>query len=316
MKRGPKGTQDVPIIDIIQRDEYVAHVKKYVKYKINIQQVAKEVPVMDTLIAGDGYFVQQDVVALEPTVLAEMSGNETYKEMYASGKPHDVYLYTAIKIMPWVGPEIDVVYNMKDPTKESVGAAKKKFKKERTQAKPIVLSGTYKAGVRKQYNMLKLQGANLDFGTVKEMHANFWGPQMFGQLLEWEKELEAEVSFNGGYILNGMGRPFVVLKHKLKDIQNIMGQSTGHCILDILNYHLSRIVIERQLNAHCKVEDWHDERIWWAPTEADAILLKLAMEDSLAALNEELCPEIPFKAPVEITKTFTGFKEPDPWLLT
>lgn len=316
MIRGPKGTEHRRIRDIICSEEYEQYIKEHPKEKINIQQVAKAAPVLEVLSAGDGYFVEQDITSLEPTVLAELSGNETYKEIYASGKPHDVYLFTAIKIMPWAGEEINKVYNISSPTKESVAEAKKRFKKERTQAKPVFLSGAYKAGVARQYRMLKLQGAGLSYDTVKEMHSNFWGPEMFGQMLEWEEALLKEVEYNGRYVLNGMGRPFAVLKHKKKDIQNIMGQSTGHCILDLMNYHLSCIVIERKIPAKCVVPDWHDERVWWAPTLEVAEDLKQAMIDSVAIVNAQLAPDIPFTGDVEISKTFSEFKSPDEWDLT
>jgi hypothetical protein len=306
--------EGLPIGEIIQHPSYQEYLKKHPKYKINMQQMMKEVPVLDCLHAGDGWWVQHDLTSLEPTIIAEMSGDPTYYEIYASGKPHDVYLYTAIRIMSWVGDKINAIYNIESPTKESVAEAKKTFKPDRGIAKTIFLSGAYKAGPKKQYNTLKLQGVKILFEAVKEMNYRFWN-EMFITVKKWEEELLKEVDWNGRYVLNGMGRPFVVLKHKRKDIMNTIGQSTGHCVLDIANLYLSRLVLERNLNCRCIVEDWHDERIWWAPTREDAEDLKKAIEDSLTMLNESLNPEIPFKGDVEICKTFTEFKGPDPWTL-
>ena len=307
-----RGKPDVPIIDQITADDY----KPPVKYKINIQQVAKVEPLLDVLVAGDGYFVDADVTALEPTVIAELSGDKTYKEIYTSGKPHDAYLYTAIKIMPWVKDKIDAIYNISNPTKESVAKAKKECKTERKMAKPIFLSGQFKAGPRRQWRMLRIDGHDIPLDTVKEMNEAFWGEEMFADVVKWENELLEEVDFNGRWMTNGLGRPFAVLRHKRKDVINIQSQSTGHMILDIWNYHLSVIVDERNLNAVPIVEDFHDERVWWAPTMEDALALKEAMEESTRRLNEEVGGDIPFKAGVEICKTFSEFKEPDPWTMT
>jgi len=282
-------------------------------YKINIQQAAKAEPLLDILHTLDGYFVDSDISSLEPTVIAEMSGDPTYKEIYASGKPHDIYLYAAIKIMPWASEKINAIYNIDNPTKESVAAAKKACKTERSMAKPVVLSGAYKAGPRRQWRMLKLMGYDLSLDTVVEMNKAFWGEPMFAKVVEWDKKLRNEVEYNEGFIRNGFNRPFVVLSHKTRDVMNTVAQSTGHHILDIWNYHLSVIVDERKLNAVPIVEDWHDERVWWAPTKEDAEALAQAMHDSTARLNEELSPEIPFKAEVDICKKFSEFKEPDPW---
>lgn len=273
------------------------------------------VPSGFVLVEKDGQAFVSGNCSLEPTVLAELSGDPTYKEIYASGKPHDNYLFTSIRIMPWVADKINAVYNIENPTKESVKAAKDAFKSERGMAKPIFLSGAYKAGALKQWRMLKLLGYKLPFDVVKEMRDNFWGPNMFGTVLQYEKELQEEVEWRGRYLLNGVGRPFVVLKHKVKDVLNINGQSTGHCILDIGNMFLSRLVIERGINARCVIEDWHDERVWWAPTREDAEELKKAMEDSTAMLNEFLSPQIPIRGEVEICKRFTAFKNPEPWTL-
>ena len=313
---------DLPIGEILQKEEYHEYVKRFPKYKINMQQIMKEVPVLDILSAGDGWFVEMDISSLEPTVIAEMSDDPTYFEIYASGKPHDNYLYTAIRIMPWVSDKIDAVYHIDNPTKESVAAAKKQFKSERSTAKVLVLSGTYKAGANKQYNTLKLQGIKIPFDTVKEMNHRFW-KEMFAGVTEWEKTLLRELEHNevegiGPFILNGMGRPFVILKHKQKDILNTTAQSTGHGILDIDNYHFSCIVEERKealSGCRCVIEDWHDERVWWAPTMEKALLLKQAMEDALVRTNEKINPNILFKGGVEICKTFTEFKGPDPWTL-
>ena len=307
--------EGLPIGKIIQHPSYQEYLKKHPKYKINMQQMMKEVPVLDCLHAGDGWFVEMDISSLEPTVIAEMSEDPTYTEIYASGKPHDNYLYTAIRIMDWVSAKINAVYDIDNPTKESVSEAKRQFKPERNMAKPVVLAGTYRAGAKKIWNMLKLSGYKLPYSTVSEMHRKFWH-EMFSVILAWEKQLLKEVEWNGRYILNGMGRPFVILKHKKKDVVNTNGQSTGHCVLDIDNLNFSRLVLERGLSdCRCIIEDWHDERVWWAPTLERAELLKKAMEDSLAMTNEQLSPRIPFKGGVEICKTFTEFKGPDPWTL-
>ena len=266
MLRGDSRT----VLEQLLDPEYDKYVIDNPKHKINIQQVAKVEPLLDVLIAGDGYFVDQDISSLEPTIIAELSGDKTYREIYASGKPHDPYLYTAIKIMPWAAEKVDAIYNLDNPTKESVAKAKKECKAERKMAKPIFLSGQFKAGPRRQWRMLRLDGHDIDIDTVTKMNEAFWGNEMFGDVVRWEEELLGEVDFNSGCMTNGLGRPFVVLRHKRKDVINIQSQSTGHMILDIWNHHLSVIVEERDIKGVPIVEDFHDERVWWAPTIEDA----------------------------------------------
>lgn len=311
-----RGIENKTVAALLNSDEFAEHLRRYPHHKINIQQAAKVRPLLDIMVAGEGFFVQSDISSLEPTVIAELSGDKTYKEIYASGKPHDPYLYTAIKIMPWAAEKVNAVYNIDNPTKESVAAAKKECKMERRMAKPVMLSGQFRAGPRRQWRMLRLEGHDLDLDTVKEMNQNFWGPDMFEGVIKWEEELLAEVDFNGRWLTNGFGRPFVVLQHKRKDVINIQSQSAGHMILDMWNYHLSKLVETQGLDVKPVVEDWHDERIWWAPTEEVAQQLKEAMEESTRLLNLEVGGEIPLRAEVIIAKCFSDFKEPDEWTLT
>lgn len=311
--RGERWGLDIPLSQILTNPEFEAYLNANRPFNINIQQVSKTPILMDCLVARPGHsFVELDVTSLEPCVIAELSGSKTYKELFASGKPHDVYLFVAIRLLE-MGAEIDAVYNIKNPTKESVGAAKKKFKHYRNMVKPIHLMSAYRAGARKVRRSLLLSDIDVTLEQTQQMLKDYWGPILFGDVLQWEKSLLREREDRGGYILNGLGRPFAIAEKKLKDIMNTNSQGTGHDLLDLWLSFVwkdieSRGIWERVWPA---VDDFHDETVLESEDGVKEIVAECLLS-GLKKLNEWLKPNIPLQGAVEITKDFTGFKSPDP----
>ena len=248
--------------------------------------------------------------ALEPTVLAEFSQDKCYQEIYASGKPHDIYFYVTCKLLDSDG-KINAVYNIDNPTKESAAAAKKQFKPERTIGKVFHLMSTYKAGAPTIHRKLTLEGVDLTRQQVKEIRDRYWGPELFGGILDYEEGILAEVDQRDGWFFNGLGRPFAVIDRKRKDVLNTMIQSSGHDITDLFIREAEKLFRERKIDTKPVIPDYHDETMWMvADAQRDAAAKCLS--DAVEVVNDLLQFKIRLKGEPEITKTFTEFKGPDP----
>lgn len=286
-------------------------------YKINAQQLAKNPILLDCLVPTRGYkFVELDFSSLEPTVLAEFSGDPCYREIYASNKPHDVYFYITCKLLDADG-KIAATYKLDNPTPESVKEAKKLFKKERSVGKVFQLMSTYKAGAPAIHRKLLLFGFPFPIQEVYEMRNKYWGLELFGQILEYEQGLLAEVDQRDGWIKNGTNRPIVVRNHKRKDVLNTVIQSSGHDYTDMLILFVEQLADKRGVEAIPVIPDYHDETIWMCP-EDQANELAEIMTEAVKMVNDSIKFEIPLKGDPEITDDFTSFKGPDPveWYTT
>lgn len=123
---------------------------------LNPQQFPKVAEVLGTFVADAGQvLVDTDVNSLEPRVVATFSRDPTMLELFASGKPHDVYLYVAAALFPDKRAAIDAVYNLAVPTKDSVAKAKDTFKAERKIAKELHLA------CLEQGTLIRVQGKGL-----------------------------------------------------------------------------------------------------------------------------------------------------------
>lgn len=280
-------------------------------YKINAQQIAKNPILLDCLKAPEGWrFVQLDYAALEPNVLAEFSKDPCYKDIYASGKPHDVYFYVSCKLLDADG-KLNETYNLANPTKETVAAAKKLYKKERTVGKVFQLMSTYKAGAAAIYRKLALAGVDITKEEVVEIRKRYWGPELFGGIAKYDTSLLSEVQQRDGWMVNGMGRPFAITEKKEKDVVNTHTQSTGHDITDLLILHTEKAALAAGIEATPVIPDYHDETIWMC-REEDAPALAEIMKAAVTSVNKTINFEIPLTGEPEITSDFTGFKGPDP----
>jgi hypothetical protein len=107
--------------------------------KVSISILPKDEKYLKCLKARVGHqLFHLDFASLEAVILAELSGDKLLHEVYASGKCHDIFLYMAIKSGDPKATEINAIYNIDNPTKESVAAAKKQFKDVRQKWKVIV----------------------------------------------------------------------------------------------------------------------------------------------------------------------------------
>lgn len=277
------------------------------KGSANWQQLPKVKEVLECFVADPGCtLVQTDINALEPRVVATFSNDATMRELFASGKPHDTYLYVSAALFADRRDKIDAIYNLHAPTKESVAAAKEAFKFERKVGKEIHLAAGYGAGAPKMWRTMQLRGIAIELDEVKTMRERYW--ELFAGVRRWVRGLEREREDRGGYVFNAHGRPLAIPEMRCKDLGNAHAQSSGHDCLLIYLWHLDRLRTERGVPMRAFSSDEHDACVMSTPIEfRDAAVA--VMQDAYAALNEELGADIEIIGDVETATVYGDFKK-------
>lgn len=273
----------------------------------NLQQLPKIKEVLECFRARPGHvLVDSDFASIEPKVIATFSRDATYRELYAAGKPHDPYLFIAAELFPEQHSKINAVYNLTNPTKESVAVAKQQFKKERTIAKLVTLSCGYGASARKIYQSLRLAGMQITQDEVTLLRHRYW--ELFSGIRRWERELKLEREHRGGWVYNAHGRPLSIPEHRVKDLVNSWAQSSSHDALLTFVWYLDKFRQERCVPMTPWIPDWHDQTIWQTP-EASAVAAMQIFKDAYTALNKDLCAEIPITGDIQVVMNLWDAKK-------
>jgi hypothetical protein len=251
--------------------------------KANYQQLPSDSEYLSCYICPpDTVMIQADVAALEPHCLAELSRSKKYLELYGpNAKSHDIYLFNGLNIKYFKKKVVDSGYNPDEPA--SIEAAKSALKKERNMLKVLTLSSSYGAGPGKIFATLKQQGVNISFEEVEQIHKDYWGPDLYGDVKEFEREIAREWKENGGWYLDGLGCVVCLDEKRKKDYLNACIQRTGHEILILfLTQFLKPRLREAGLWFSWYLPDMHDETIYLVKKE-DA---KRAMEIHQEAVSD------------------------------
>ena len=256
--------------------------------KANYQQLPSDNEYLSCYMCPDNLvMIQADVAALEPHCLAELSRSKKYLELYGPGaKSHDIYLFNGLNLKHFKKKIIESGYNPEDPA--SVESAKSFCKKERNILKVLTLSSSYGAGPGKIFATLKQQGVDITYQDVEQIHKDYWGPELYGDVKEFERELKREWKENGGWVLNGMGCTCAVDERVMKDLNNRVIQSTGHQILTLfLTQFLKPKLREANIWYQWYLPDMHDETIYLVRKEDAKLAMKLHQQ-AVDELNEWL----------------------------
>jgi len=276
----------------------------------NIQQVPKSYGTMRCFIPDtDCLFVDCDHKALEQVVLAEMSGDKALMKLYGPGaKPNDVYLFEGAHFPAGIGDKIRATgYDPDDPTAESVAKAKKECKYERGKiCKPAVLGMAYGAGPKKLHQELTLIGVNISVEDCYGIHSSYW--ENHRGVKQYEYRLLEEWRINGGWVLNGVGRPVCVDEKYKKDIVNRVCQSTGHDIHMMYVRIIRKLFREAGLNVTPIVLDWHDQSIVQCDREDAKAAAHLMEVVAYEILNAELQGIIPMAGEALIVRNMAECK--------
>lgn len=276
----------------------------------NLQQIPKTKSMMSLFQAREGMaWVDLDYSALEPVVATEFSQDPNMLLIYGDGRPsNDIYLFVGAGI-EGMGDKIRAAgYDRVNTTPEGLARAKKECKHERNICKTVTLACQYGAGVNKVMQTLENDGIYLDYYEVEKIHRGYW--ETFAKLHDYSRALYFEWKRNGGYILNGMGRPMSVPEYMKQDLLNRFVQSTGH---DILVKYVG-ILLENLRRNRIKytpiILDFHDATTVEVP-EKNAEETVQIFKQSLAQLNEELGGTITLKGVPVIGYNLAEVKEPE-----
>lgn len=274
---------------------------------LNVQQVPKSRGYLECWIPRPGMiWIDCDVTSLEQVVLAELSRDPTLFKLYGPGaKPNDVYLFNGAGL-PGIGREIrSAGYDPDNPTPEGISSAKSVAKKARTASKIITLGSSYGMGPTKLQQTLTLQGIKVSKQEAYDMWEGYW--ELYKGVKEYESRLVTEWKARGGWVYNGIGRPVCCDSDYIKDIVNRVVQSTGHDILMIINYHISRLLVEREIKVNGILWDFHDETLLEC-REEDLEDIKVIFKEAYDLTNQELRGSIPIKGDIQVCKTFADAK--------
>jgi DNA polymerase I-like protein with 3'-5' exonuclease and polymerase domains len=252
-----------------------------------------------------------DFTALESVVLTELSRDKSMMLFYSpDANPHqDIHLFTTSKL-PGIGKKVlEAGYNPDNPTPEGVENAKKMCKKEREVGKLINYASVYQAGGKTIARNLTLSGIPTSEEEGKQMHAAYW--ETFKGVKEYNRELERQWRLNGGWYLNGIGRPVCITEDMRKDLLSKGIQSTGHDCLVLLMVIYWSLLEKEGIEAY-QWGEFHDqvivEVIEHQAERAKHLLDKVA----LGKLNEMLGGLIPLRGEAQVIDSLAEAKNLKP----
>lgn len=273
----------------------------------NALQQPKSQPYMECMVPPKDYaFVDVDIDSLEKVVQAEFSQDKALLELYASGKPHDVYLYNAMTIHPdpVFKEALKAAYKC---DKSIIDGLKKQYKTERTFIKPAVLGLDYGLYPYSLYITWQAKGYDVTYDDCFEVFKNYW--KTYSGVKDWEQELLRESESRGGWIVNAYGHPISITDDKKSAIVNTFCQNSGHTVLMTLNWHIRDQINAMGIKTHKPViQDFHDERISMCHKDEVDKLIEAKVR-AMDRLNDELQPGIPFSGKPEVGTSIWDFKK-------
>jgi hypothetical protein len=219
---------------------------------------------------------------------------------------NDLYLFYASK-MPILGEKILATgYDPVNPTPETITAAKKTAKWERSVAKLLILSDNYGSGVKKKHKILSLEGIDMPLSQVEAMHLAL--QEAKSGVAAYQEWLLNQWRSNGGWVENAIGRPMCVDEKYQKDLLNRVVQSSGHDILMMYVKIVMGMLSDNNVVWDPIVMDFHDETIIEVPDEQVQLATRILEKDAYAELNRQLGGTCPLKGTAAVSKTLAGIK--------
>lgn len=306
------------MIDVIE-EYYEKQAKKGRRGGLNLPAMArKHTPFMNCIVSDPGkVFVSQDVVALEPSITAEMSQDPMYLYATQTGigkRPHykgtvlmidDIYLMSASQFPPTREKLWDVVHNHIMPTGFSFSdqwlvdneVCKDYTKKTiRNFAKVACLGIGYGMGWKKFRTTAEENGTVLTVKEAKGTIDAYW--DLFKGLKSLRDSLSWEVK-KKGFVENPFGYRCTPDAHKA---MNSFIQSSASGVLDVYCLKLFAFCPYAQFVALI-----HDEVIFSIPVELQD-KLKSDSETVAESLNSDLGWSVPIRFGTKIATTFGGIK--------
>lgn len=254
-----------------------------------------QVPTGFLLVRSEGQtFISGNCAALEPHVLAELSRDKALLDLYGpnANPNHDRYLYTVAGIPSPQFDEVRAHYDLSNPTKDGVKAAKTNCKKLRDLGKVLVLSGDYGAGAKAKWRKCLLQGIRISLDEMRDIHAAQL--ELHSGVADYRQELEREWHRRGGWILSGLGFPTPVHVDYTKDLVNRNVQRTGHDVHVLCVWLLHSMLSNDGVNTTGVVWDFHDQFIYQVAADQSNAAISIT-EGAITELNRFLGGDVRIK---------------------
>ena len=288
--------------------------------KMNLPALARrDIPFMECIQSDTGkLFISQDVVALEPSITAEMSGDWMYR--YATldsiGKRpfytddgvlmiDDIYLMSASQFPTTRNKMRDIYDNHTMPTGLSFAdqwmidseICKDYTKKTvRNFAKVACLGIGYGMGYRKFQKTSEEAGVPISVGEAKETIAAYW--RLFSGLAALRDTLSWEVKRKGS-LVNPFGYRLTPQPHKAL---NAYIQSSASGVLDV--YIMKLFAMTPYAEFVCLI---HDEVVLQCPENKIKDFEEIS-RICIESLNKDLGWDTPIRFGTKIATTFAEIK--------
>jgi hypothetical protein len=129
-------------------------------------------------------------------------------------------------------------------------------------------------------------------------------------LKEFSRELQRELRKNGGFILNGFGRPLAVHSDYEQDCLSRYCQSTGHDALIKYATILSRLLDGAEIPWRPVIFDFHDAVTVAVPEEFEKQVVGI-FNEAMRQLNQELQGTITLRGTAVVGRNLAEVKEPE-----
>lgn len=278
--------------------------------KLNIQQLPKRRGFLECFGPRPGYvLVYTDFSALEMKVAAAVTRDKNLMRLYGpnANTAHDVYLFNAAHIPIWRDQVLEY-YDLDNPTKESVGLAKKKLSDIRNIAKPITLGWQYGASGKRFYEELKLKGYDISLDTCVEIKQAL--DNTYPGLRGLKIKLTQEWRKNKGWFLNGRGLPRTLSEKYSRDIVNRYIQSTGHDLLMFYLRLLRQNFRKKKVAAVPWLVDEHDATVWQVPEDQGQQAVEI-LDLTFVEMNSILQFPVTFTGDTKIAYNLADIKVED-----
>jgi DNA polymerase I-like protein with 3'-5' exonuclease and polymerase domains len=275
----------------------------------NFQNLPKSLDYLKAFTVEEGYvIVTCDHASLEDYVLAELSRDASLWDFYAVGRKGNCMYLSVGSRLPVLGEKIrEAGYDPDNWTIESVKAAKKTASKWRQIAKKIVLSANYGAGANKIHASLLDDGIDVALVDVQKMHKGFW--ELRKGVKVWEAELRRQWKDNGGWLLNGFGRPICLEPMREKDLVNSQGQSVGHDSHILFQVLTAEALTEAGLDWYPWHMDLHDCLMFAVKKDEAEMAVDLLKTTVYPKLNHMLGGDIHLKGEPNVCRSWADDKD-------
>ena len=250
-----------------------------------------------------------DHASLEDYVLAELSRDASLWDFYGpdARKGNCMYLSVGSRL-PVLGQKIRAAgYDPELWTAESVKVAKKAASKWRQVAKKVVLSANYQAGPNKIHASLLEDGIDISLDEVFKMHRGFW--ELRKGVKVWQSELKRQWTDNGGWLINGFGRPICLEPMREKDLVNAQCQSVGHDAHILFQILTAEALTAAGLDWYPWHMDVHDCLIFAVHKSQAVAASQLLIDEVYPKLNHMLGGAIALKGVPNICRTWADDKD-------